>query len=157
MGLRLKIQAMKADLQARNDERADLRRKLGETYSELHALRKQTAPPPATLDAEDSLLGDEVSQTQPLRLLEFPKKFHDTLSSLPRQVSRGALELLGRLASGEPSAFVGVVRLKALPDTLRARIGIDHRLLFRLLPDCVQVVDLINRRDLEKRIKSLGG
>jgi hypothetical protein len=155
--LRLKVQAMKADLSARNDERAELRRKLGETYSELHALRKQAAPPPAALDAEDSLLGEQVSQTQPLRLLEFPKKFHDTLSSLPRQVSRGALELLGRLAGGESDAFVGVVRLKALPDTLRARIGIDHRLLFRLLPDCVQVVDLINRRDLEKRIKSLGG
>jgi len=28
-------------------------------------------------------------------------------------------------------------------------------LLFRLQPDCVQVVDLINRRDLEKRIKTL--
>jgi hypothetical protein len=39
--------------------------------------------------------------------------------------------------------------------TLRARVGIDHRLLFRLQPDCVQVVDLINRRDLEKRIKTL--
>jgi hypothetical protein len=39
--------------------------------------------------------------------------------------------------------------------TLRARVGIDHRLLFRLEPDCVQAVDLINRRDLEKRIKTL--
>lgn len=155
--LRLKVQAMKADLSARNDERAELRRRLGETYSELHTLRRQATPPPPASDAEDSLLGEDVSQTQPLRLLEFPKKFHDTLSSLPKQVSRGALELLGRLAGGESNAFVGVVRLKALPDTLRARIGIDHRLLFRLLPDCVQVVDLINRRDLEKRIKSLGG
>nr|WP_294225581.1 SEC-C metal-binding domain-containing protein [Prosthecobacter sp.] len=155
--LRQKVQAMKSDLHARNNERAELRRKLGETYSELHALRGQAAPSPAALDTEDALLGEEVSHTQPLRLLEFPKKFHDTLSSLPRQVARGALELLGRLAGGEPAAFSGVVRLKALPDTLRARIGIDHRLLFRLLPDCVQVVDLINRRDLEKRIKSLGG
>ena len=50
---------------------------------------------------------------------------------------------------------MGVVRLKDCPETLRARVGIDHRLLFRLQPDCVQVVDLINRRDLEKRIKAL--
>jgi hypothetical protein len=35
------------------------------------------------------------------------------------------------------------------------RIGIDHRLLFRLHPGRLQVVDLINRRDLEKRIKTL--
>jgi len=62
---------------------------------------------------------------------------------------------LGRLAAGEPAAFVGVVRLKASPDTLRARIGIDPRLLFRLLPDRVQVVDLIPRQSLERRIKTL--
>jgi hypothetical protein len=29
------------------------------------------------------------------------------------------------------------------------------RLLFRLLPDRVQVLDLINRRDLDRRIKTL--
>lgn len=156
--LRQKVQVMKADIQSRNDERSELRRRLGETYAELHSLRKQATPPPAAAtDAEDEHLGEEVSQTQPVRLIEFPKKFQDTLCSLPRQVSRGALELLGRLAGGEASAYAGVVRLKALPDTLRARIGIDHRLLFRLLPECVQVVDLINRRDLERRIKSLGG
>ena len=59
------------------------------------------------------------------------------------------------LAAGEPAAFTGIVRLKDCPDTLRARIGIDHRLLFRMLPDSVQVVDLINRKDLESRIKQL--
>ena len=49
----------------------------------------------------------------------------------------------------------GVVRLKAAPDVLRVRVGMDHRMLFRLLPETVQIVDLINRRDLEKRIRSL--
>jgi hypothetical protein len=63
--------------------------------------------------------------------------------------------LLGRLAAGEPAAFTGIVRLRDCPETLRARLGIDHRLLFRLLPDSVQVVDLINRRDLESRIKQV--
>lgn len=63
--------------------------------------------------------------------------------------------LPGRLAAGEAAAFAGVVRLKDCPATLRGRVGIDHRLLFRLLPDRVQVVDLINRRDLESRTKAL--
>ncbi len=40
---------------------------------------------------------------------------------------------------------------------LRVRIGIDHRLLFRLVPDSVKVVELINRKDLESRIKQLWG
>ena len=63
--------------------------------------------------------------------------------------------LCGRLAAGDPSAFSGVVRLKAAPDVLRVRVGQDHRMLFRMLPDTLQIVDLINRRDLEKRIRSL--
>ena len=63
--------------------------------------------------------------------------------------------MLGRLAAGEASAFVGAIRLKACPSIMRQRIGIDHRLLFRLLPDRVQVVDLIPRQDLERRIKTL--
>ena len=92
---------------------------------------------------------------QPVRVIEFPKKFHRALEGFPKQVAKGAMILLGRLAAGEPAAFMGIVRLKDCPDTLRARIGIDHRLLFRLLPDSVVVVDLINRRDLESRIKHL--
>ena len=60
-----------------------------------------------------------------------------------------------RLAGGEAAAFVGAVRLKACPSITRQRIGIDHRLLFRLLPERVQVVDLIPRQDLERRIKTL--
>ena len=54
-----------------------------------------------------------------------------------------------------PAAFVGAVRLKSTPSVTRARIGSDFRSLFRLLPDRVQVVDLIPRQDLERRIKSL--
>ena len=90
-----------------------------------------------------------------MRVIEFPKKFHRTLEGFPKQVGKGAMILLGRLAAGEPAAFTGIVRLNESPDTLRARIGIDHRMLFRLLPDSVLVVDLINRKDLESRIKQL--
>ena len=73
----------------------------------------------------------------------------------PRHVARSAMTMLGRLASGEPAAFVGAVRLKACPSVMRHRIGIDWRLLFRLLPDRVDAVDLIPRQDLERRIKTL--
>ena len=76
-------------------------------------------------------------------------------SPLINQVGRAAMMLCGRLATGDPSVFSGVVRLKLAPDVLRVRVGLDHRMLFRLLPDTVEIVDLINRRDLEKRIRSL--
>ncbi len=142
------------------EERAQLRRELGQAYADLKAERKEKAKTPAApqgnLPSEDDLLlPGEVESTQPPRLIEFPRRFQDTLLHLPRQVGRAALMLCGRLAAGDPSAYLGVVRLKAAPDVLRVRVGMDHRMLFRLLPDTVEIVDLINRRDLEKRIKSL--
>ncbi|MES2661109.1 MAG: SEC-C metal-binding domain-containing protein [Verrucomicrobiota bacterium] len=160
--LRSKVRFLKDSLKERHEERANLRRDLEKTLTELDTLRDQQArnephaQPMDAIDPEDSqILPGEVEGNQPLRIIEFPKKFHRTLEELPKQVGKGAMVLLGRLAAGEPTAFMGVVRLKACPDTLRVRIGIDHRLLFRLLPDSVQVVDLINRRDLESRIKQL--
>lgn len=160
--LRVKVRFLKDSLKERHEERANLRRDLEKTLTDLETLREQQArnephsEPAAAIDPEDSLiLPGEMEGNQPVRVIEFPKKFHRTLEELPKQVGKGAMVLLGRMAAGEQAAFTGIVRLKDCPETLRARIGIDHRLLFRLLPDSVQVVDLINRKDLESRIKQL--
>ena len=130
--------------------------------TDLEALREkqtqsvpQEAPSPAADSGDCLLLPGGVDGNQPVRIIEFPKKFHETPAGFPRPVGRGAMTLLGRLAAGEPAAFGGVVRLKDCPATLRVRVGIDHRLLFRPLPDRVQVVDFIRRKGLEHRIKAL--
>lgn len=158
--LRLKLTELKGELHARSAERATLRRDLEKAREDLEALRQHPpAPTPAddtTSDDEDAhYLPEQPGGNQPLRLVEFPHKFRETLEDLPRQAARAALALIGRLAGGEPAAFAGVVGLRACPGILRQRIGSEHRLLFRLLPDRVQVVDLINRRDLDRKIKSL--
>jgi hypothetical protein len=159
--LRQKVSDLKSALKERHNERNQLRRELQSAHTDLDELRQKSAstaasPAPEEMDhEEDWLLPQESDGNQPLRLIEFPKNFRETLSSLPKSVARGTLTLLGRLAAGEPAAFVGAVRLKAIPSITRARIGIDFRLLFRLLPDRVQVVDLIPRQDLERRIKTL--
>ncbi len=156
--LREKVRSLKSALKEQHAERATLRRDLNTTLTDLETLREKqahTATAPHE-DAEDHLtLPGDVDGNQPVRVIELPRKFHHTLSHVPRHVARGTMVLLGRLAAGEPDAFVGVVRLKQRPDTLRARIGIDHRLLFRLEADVVHVVDLISRQDFERRIKSL--
>ena len=63
--------------------------------------------------------------------------------------------MLERLAGGDSAAFSRAKRLKSRPNIVRQRIGIDFRLLFRLLPDRIQVIDLIPRQDLERKIKTL--
>lgn len=156
--LREKVKELKSSITERNNERATYRRELGQAYAELKAAResKAAAPVAEAPDAEDALLlPGEVESNQPPRPIEFPRRFHDTLQHLPRQTGRAALVLIGRIAAGDPSAFAGAIRLKAAPDVMRVRVGLDHRMLFRLLPESVQIVDLINRRDLEKCIASL--
>jgi hypothetical protein len=151
--LRFKIQELKGALKERYDERAALRRELQEAHAKLEVQPSASAEEPDP--EEEHVLPEEPAASQPLRIPEFPRKFQETLADLPKHVARSAVAMAGRLASGELAAFAGVVRLKACPDVHRQRIGGDHRLLFRLQPDRLVVVDLINRRDLERRIKSL--
>lgn len=159
--LRQKVGQLRTALKERHSERNALRRELDEAHAALDTMR-QPAPanagngePGEASHEEDLLLPQEDGSTHPVRTIEFPKDFREKLASLPKSVARGTMTTLGRMAAGEASAFVGAVRLKACPDITRQRIGIDFRLLVRLLPDRVQVVDLIPRQDLERRIKTL--
>ena len=61
-----------------------------------------------------------------------------------------------RIASGDSHAFVGSIHLKDCDGLLRRRIG-EYRLLYRLDPDTVQVIDLIPRRELRRRVKQFIG
>ncbi len=162
--LRLKIAELKGTLNERSTERATLRRELEKARDELETARQgqaQPAPGDHSSAAEEAThegthyLPEQPAGNQPLRLVEYPPHFLAKLNDLPRQAARSALTMAGRLAGGELGAFAGVVALKACPGILRQRIGSDYRLLFRLHPDRVQIVDLINRRDLDRRIKSL--
>lgn len=161
--LRRKVEGLKAALKERHLERNELRRELQKAQVNLETLRAPVAAAdgkpveePSSGDAEaDLLLPPEPATPQPVRLIEFPKDFQERLRSVPRAVARGTMSLLGGLAAGEDAAFVGIVRLKACQGIFRQRVGSDFRLLFRLLPDRVQVVDLIPRQDLLRRIKTL--
>ena len=156
--LREKVESLKAALKQRHLERNELRRELQKTQSDLEELRQTSTNKQEenNHDPEDELLmPEEALGTQPVRLMEFPHGFLQKLTSIPKPVARAAITMSGRLAAGEPSAFVGAVRLKACPTIMRLRLGIDFRLLFKLLPDRLLVVELIPRQDLERRIKTL--
>ena len=90
-------------------------------------------------------------------MTEFPRKF-------PKHCGRCLAEWPGPpwcwrhgWRQGEVAAFRGTKRLQRNREIWCHRVGADHRLLFRLHPDTLEVVDLINRRDLQRWIKSLMG
>src|SRR5206468_2832401 len=158
--LREKIERLQGIVKERNDERTALRRELQRALTGMDALRgslQASASGLPSVDAEaELLLPQEREERQPCRIIEFPRNFHETLGAFPRHIARATMSLLGGLAAGEPDAFSGALRLKACPAVMRQRVGLDFRLLFRLLPDRIQVVDLITRQDLERKIKTLG-
>jgi hypothetical protein len=159
--LRRKVDGLKSALKERHHERNDLRRDLHQVLTRLETLQQNAAavvPDEAEApDREDeSLLPQDAVEVHPVRLIEFPKGFQAALAAFPRHVARAAMIMTGRLAAGEPAAFVGALRLKQVPNVMRQRIGSDFRLFFRLHPDHLQVIDLINRKDFDRRLKTLG-
>jgi len=160
--LRQKVDYLRNSLRERHAERNQLRRELEDTRATLAALQQN---PPSSVgpttsttagEPEDELLLEADSLgTQPVRVIHFPRRFPETLQGFPRQVAQAALVLLGRLAAGDPSAFTGTKRLRANRSILRQRLAGDYRLLFGLESDVLTVHDLIHRRDLERRIKTL--
>jgi hypothetical protein len=85
---------------------------------------------------------------------QFSARFLESLDQSPLSVSRHAMSLIGRLAAGESSAFVGIKRLQSNREIVRQRLS-DYRLLFRLHPKTIELLALIPRRDLERKIRSL--
>jgi hypothetical protein len=158
--LRARLASLKSDLKERHAERNALRRELQRAHEEIDSLRdKHAAPPPGPSPAPEAegggwLLDEESLDSQPIRVPRLPKKFHETLTDLPRPVASGALRLIGRLAAGDAAAFHGIKRLKLDHDVCRQRVGASHRLLFRLREDSLEILELLHRRDLERTIKA---
>ncbi|MCU0788956.1 MAG: SEC-C domain-containing protein [Verrucomicrobia bacterium] len=161
--LRHRIDELKTALKQRHTERNALRRELREVLKEKADFQNppakvlpDTAAAVAVDCEEEALLESEQTPLQTVRLPVFPGRFAQTLESFPTNVARSALRLIGELAAGEPSAFVGVRRLRLRHDVCRARVAKDYRLFFKLQPATLEILDMINRRDFEKWLKTLG-
>ncbi len=149
------VEAMLRDLGA---ERIVLRREIAELRAEVARLRlaqgltEEGAQPP--LEADEP--GEELHLTgqQPVRLLRFAGKFHRSLDRLPRQAAAAVMSHLGRLAAGDEHEMTGRKKIYAVDGVLRSRVG-DFRVLFRFTPRDIEVIDVVDRKDLEKRLKTL--
>jgi hypothetical protein len=155
--LRSKVSELKGLLKERGEERVALRQELAALHKEMSDL--PSAPPVngEMKSADDDEQGEllEVSGHQPVRLIEFPKKFAETLAAFPQHVGRIAMSSIGRIASGDANALMGLVKIYDCEKVVRLRLAGDYRLLLQLLPDRVRVIDLVNRKDLQRRLKVL--
>ena len=158
--LRTRVRVLKSQVKERHEEKQLLRDELGRTRRQIRQDRKAASREEPQLDtpeqAEENLFEDPTPiGNQPPRVPTLTQRFEEALETLPEAAARKALRLIGQLAAGDDNAFRGTRKLKLHPSLLRQRVGMDHRLLFRIEDRTLVAEALVNRRDLERTIESL--
>ena len=156
--LRDKLETLKSEVKRKHEQRNELRRELRSARSAVAKASEdsddRSDDPAAAKDDEESLLGEDASsQSRKPRIPEFPEKFVADKQNLPENVLAHAIQISGRLAAGEESAFRGVRKLKLTQDCFRQKVGASYRLIFQIKDDRIKVMDLIHRKDLEKWLR----
>lgn len=151
--LRTKVAALVDELKLRTAERAELRSEVARAEEALELAATQPQAP--AIQAPDEPQDTGPGGPHPVRIPVVPDTVAATLETLPDPVRRQALELLGRLAAGREDAFRGSRPLRGRSWLWRQRVGRSYRMFFTLADDRLEVVDVIHRQDLEKRIREL--
>ena len=160
--LRDRLRMLKSEVKRKHDQRNELRRELRDVRREAMAKsetssRDKVAEAARADEEEEALLaaptGEDGAITSGIhmpRIPIFPPDFLEKVKPFPAHVQSAVFQLVGRLASGDPSAFVGVRMLKMSQNLLRQRFSDSYRLIFRLKGDQLEIVAAINRRDLDR-------
>ncbi len=59
----------------------------------------------------------------------------------------------GHGQGGDALAWAGVKQMRSASDTLSARIGLGHRVLFRIAGEHLEIVDVVARKNLESALR----
>ncbi len=156
--LRERLEGLKKELKERHRERNALRKELDEARERVADLEAKDgddeegdeAGPDEDEEAEGPAL--DVSVTSRIRLPRWPDGFHARLREVPEATARATLLRVGELCAGLAVAYREVRPLRGFSDTWRIKVGRSYRLLFRPHDDVLEVVDLLHRQDLEKRL-----
>ncbi len=159
--LRAKVEEFRARIEEGNAERRELRRRLAELEGRVQEQeddpRERGAARPDSDDPDDGAEEDAPLPATGILLPRFAPRFREDLAGESPDLARRAIERVGALAAGNAAAWRGVKRLQASREIWSARIGIHHRLLFRIPPEggTLEVLAFIQRRDLAVAIRGL--
>lgn len=160
-GFEGKVRELEALIREGNAERRDLRKQLearAAAPSESRADDRRDGPRArrATLDEVDDD-GDSLEPgTREVTIPRFERRFVDALGDVPAQVAAETMRTVGTLAAGDGFAWRGVKQAKDMArQVLMARVGIHHRMIFRVESGALEVLDLITREQLLTTLKRL--
>jgi hypothetical protein len=150
-----RIRELEGLIREGNAERLALRRELATAQA---AAKPETRRPvqPEEPDEDD---GDDLPPgTRGITLPRFDRKFADSVADVPLPVASEAMRTIGVLTAGDGFAWKSVKQAKDMVrPLLMARVGIHHRLLFRVEDGVLDVLDLITRETLMTTLKRIRG
>ena len=150
--LRAKIEELKGEITAGATQRADLRRELAR-LSAARSTSMQTTPPAAGDGEAEADAGDgAVGARRSVLIPSYGAAAAKALALLPRQAAGQTLHAIAALAAGEPRTWRSIKRMRATDDVYSIRSGRDYRVLFRLREPQLDVLDIVDRKDLDAAV-----
>lgn len=147
--LREKITVLEGQISHGNEQRVEMRRQM----KVLAAQRGQEAVATPVADAAaDADLDSGVPSPRFVLVPSYAPGAARSLASLPRHIAVQALRATSSLAAGDEHAWKGVKRMKSTEDVYSARTDRAHRLLFRFGNGELQVLDIVDRKDLDAAV-----
>jgi hypothetical protein len=157
--LRDKIDALQARIREGNEERARLRRQLSDAVAgDLGG----SGPTPMVASYGSDPMEDDTEaipfapSSRALLFPEFTDSAKASLVSVPRSIASLAMRTVAGLAAGDPAAWRNIKQAKDMRrQVLMARLGIHHRLLFRVESTVLDVLDVSTRENLDINLKRM--
>jgi len=151
--LRDELARLKVEHKRVHGERNALRRELRE-LAELDAVVAEEEATPAPGGAADEG-DDEITAAMGVRLPLLPDGFAEVLGRVPVATARQTMQRLGELCSGRATGWRDTKRLLGFDNVWRVRIGRSYRMLYRVHEGSLEVLDLVHRQELEKKLHKL--
>lgn len=160
--LRQKVNKLKSHIEDIRHEKIRLRKELvriGEQFETLKS--KQEAPSCETTNIDEQY---EYEAALPLSkeplIPVFEKTATDAMTQLPQHVVSRSIATVSAIATGDQTNAVKVSRIKKVDGLWSARVGIHHRILFRIsngAPGELRVSNIIHRRELVSLLRKQTG
>jgi hypothetical protein len=160
-GLDARVRDLEAMIREGNAERRELRDKLSASEAQTRSHRDEghrgrRAAPDAGQDVDDAETEAVAGGARGIVVPRFERKAADAFADVPGPVAAEAMRTIGTLAAGDGFAWRNVKQAKdMIRAVLMARVGIHHRLLFRVESGTLEVLDLITREQLLTTLKRL--
>ncbi len=156
--LRQKVNKLKSHIEEIRHEKIRLRKELAQMGAQFENLKsKQDDPTDETSNDNEQYEYEAALPVfkEPL-VPAFEKTATDAMAQLPQNVVSRSITTVSAIATGDQTNAVKVSRIKKFEGLWSARVGIHHRILFRISstsPREIRVSHIIHRRELENLLK----